>query len=127
MTGLSEVIGSWKTMAMRAPHTRPQRSRRGPHHLLALELHRPRLLDAVAGEQPMIDRESTVLPDPDSPTMPRVRPAPGERDAVDRPQRRPASVVKEVRQVLDLEHGDLLQRGSSGRRPLSWSCSQPVP
>ena len=51
-TGFSDVIGSWKTMAMLGTPQRPEQLRRGPHELPALEPHRPRLPHAVAPEQP---------------------------------------------------------------------------
>ena len=65
----------------------------------------------------MIDRLSTVLPEPDSPTTPRVlAPGQGERDAVDGPDEPPAGAERGV-QVLDLEERALdgrPRRGSSG-------------
>ncbi len=49
----------------------------------------------------MIERASTVLPDPDSPTMPRVCPrSTVEGDAVDGPNRAPAGAERGV-EVLD--------------------------
>ena len=76
LNGLSEVIGSWKTMAISGPQkcfisdffivdmsrpanvTVPLMSRAGPFW-----------------SSPMMVRPRTDLPEPDSPTMPRVSPA----------------------------------------------------
>ena len=53
----------------------------------------------------MIARESTVLPEPDSPTMPSVLPwSSVKRDALDGPQRPAAGGEGDV-EVLDLEQG----------------------
>ena len=75
-TGLSEVIGSWKIIAMRLPRMRA--------HLGFVELEEVAALEAHAaadgargrgGSSRMIDSAVTLLPQPDSPTMPSVSPA----------------------------------------------------
>ncbi len=70
ITGLRAVIGSWKTIAISVPH-----SSRYPSELNS-EMSRPSNVtrperSAVEGSRPMIERDSTDLPDPDSPTIPR--------------------------------------------------------
>ncbi len=74
LTGLSAVIGSWKIMLSSAPHT--WRSSAGPIAVSSwpAKWTVPLRITSRGGSRPMIDRESTVLPDPDSPTMPRVLP-----------------------------------------------------
>ena len=55
------------------------------------------------GRSPMIERDSTVLPEPDSPTTPSVLPrSSAERDAVDRVDG-PAVGLEVGVEVLDLE------------------------
>ena len=66
----------------------------------------------------MIERDSTVLPEPDSPTMPRVLPrSTDEGHAVDGPHRAPAGAEGGV-QVVDHEQrpGRLADVGELERR-----------
>jgi hypothetical protein len=52
MTGFSAVIGSWKTIAMRAPRSLAEAGRRGSHQLLALQPDRAgRQGELALGEQ----------------------------------------------------------------------------
>ena len=68
----------------------------------------------------MIERESTVLPEPDSPTMPSVRPAlERERHAVDRVHQ--AAVGVEVRGDV----GDLEQRRVAAGTSGAWVTAHP--
>jgi hypothetical protein len=74
-TGLSEVIGSWKTMAI----SLPQISRISLLETFRRSLPWKRIWPAAGiaarfGRRFMTERESTVLPDPDSPTIPIVLP-----------------------------------------------------
>ena len=75
MTGLSDVIGSWNTTATSWPQICC--SWRFGAWRRSAPLNRTRPVGVSVffrGSSPMIDRDSTVLPEPDSPTMPRVRP-----------------------------------------------------
>ena len=79
MDGLSEVIGSWNTMPMRAP----RRSRNSLGESLVTSLPSNWIAPAVrwmaGGSSPMIARAASVLPEPDSPTMPTISPGATEK------------------------------------------------
>ena len=95
-TGLSEVIGSWKTIAILSP-----RSARTSSWSIAT-MSRPRktisplAIRLCSCSSRMIDSAVTLLPEPDSPTMPSVSREDLEADAVDRADDA-ASVSKCVR------------------------------
>ena len=102
--GFSEVIGSWKIIAISSPRTSSSffseaSSGRGPRSAPSP----PTIFAGGFGIRPMIDSAVTDLPQPDSPTMPSVLPASSEkRDAVDRAH--DAVAREEVRlQLVDLE------------------------
>ena len=111
MTGLSEVMGSWNTMAIRAPQHGPQGLGRGPHELPALEADRAGPLYAGPPRMPMTLRDRTVLPDPDSPTTPRVRPRARVNETSSTARSRPAEVRKVGGQPRDLEEGHVVVGG----------------
>src|SRR5262245_10090042 len=74
MTGLSELIGSWKTMAISVPSSsRISRSSR-PTSSRPMNLTLPERRTLSLGSRFMIERARIVLPDPDSPTTPSVLP-----------------------------------------------------
>ena len=79
MDGLSEVIGSWNTMPMRAP----RRSRNSLGESLVTSLPSNWIAPAVrwmaGGSSPMIARAASVFPEPDSPTMPTISPGATEK------------------------------------------------
>ena len=83
--GLRLVIGSWNTMAMSSPRTsRISRSdscsRSRPSNITEPETMRP----GGDGTSRMTASDVTVLPEPDSPTMPSISPgAHVEADVVD--------------------------------------------
>src|SRR5215203_4164382 len=96
-TGLRLVIGSWKIMAMRLPRiarislsSRPRRSR--PSKATLPRTVRPRR----GGSRRMIDSAVTLLPQPDSPTIPSVSPAPTSNDTPSTARVVPSSLKKEV-------------------------------
>ena len=96
ITGLSDVIGSWNTIDMRAPQNRrisfgPSAPISSPSNLIEPLRPTPRF-----GSSPMIERDSTVLPDPDSPTMPRVRPRSSVNDTPSTAWTVPRSVLNVV-------------------------------
>ena len=144
-TGLSEVIGSWKTMPSDAAAQLAQTlADRRPRRSCPSNSTRPDSL-AFLGSSCRIARDSMVLPEPDSPTMPSVRPAPtvevdtaidgaeiAARRRQSRPQRprptatrvpltaRPAADRSAPRSVsptrLKAQHGQEHRRPPGGRR-----------
>ena len=105
-TGFSEVIGSWKIIAMSLPRISRRREFERLQQVLAAEERAPLARSpSCLGFSPMIVRHVTLLPEPDSPTMPSVLPSlDRERDAVDRLH--DAVVRLEVGlEVVDLEEG----------------------
>ena len=79
MTGFSAVIGSWKIIAISSPHRARISSFGRPEISLPSKWTDP-VRSAVLGNRPMIERDSTDLPEPDSPTMPSVRPRSRRRE-----------------------------------------------
>ena len=79
ITGLSEVIGSWKIIAISAP----QMSRRCVRLMVVSSCPSkrtdPSRITLRRGRRPMIERDRMVLPEPDSPTMPSERPWASEK------------------------------------------------
>ena len=73
-TGFSEVIGSWKIIAM----SLPRMSRNRPCFIFSrsspLNRASPLVIAEAFGFRPMIVRHVTLFPEPDSPTMPSVLP-----------------------------------------------------
>ena len=119
--GFSDVIGSWKIIAICRPRTSSSsRSDRCTRSRPSNEIE-PLTMRAVCASRPMIESAVTDLPQPDSPTMPSVRPLlDGEADAVDRVH--VAAARLEVRaEVVDFENRHYAApsvRGSSAsRRP----------
>ena len=70
-TGFSDVIGSWKIIAMSLPRTSRRRFELAVTRSSPLKSASP-LTIADFGLRPMIVRQLTDLPLPDSPTMPSV-------------------------------------------------------
>ena len=113
-SGLSEVIGSWKIMRdLLAPH-RAHAGLVEPQQVTTLVEH---LADRAGSARrtrlrPMIDRAVTVLPQPDSPTMPSTSPgATAKRQAVDDHAARARRVERDP-EAADLEQA----AGRSGAR-----------
>ena len=71
MVGLSDRAGSWNTIAMSLPRYLRSCASDRPISSLPCSWAEP-LIVAVAGSRPMIARQPTVLPEPDSPMMARV-------------------------------------------------------
>ena len=94
MNGFSDVIGSWKIIAIRLPRIARISSVGQRQQVVAVE-DRPRratMRPGGVGMSRMIDRFVTDLPEPDSPTMPSVSPRRQvEAHAVDRPHDAPSS------------------------------------
>src|SRR6266567_6413019 len=97
-TGLSEVIGSWKIMAIRLPRisrisASERASRSRPSNRTAPETTRP----SLAGSRRIMDSAVTLLPQPDSPTIPTVSPACTDRLTPSTARVMPSSVTNWVR------------------------------
>src|SRR5436190_12261444 len=95
--GLSEVMGSWKIIEMRSPRTARMRaggslSRSSPSKRISPAAMRP-----GRETSPMIESAVTLLPHPDSPTSPSVRPGSSVKLTPSTAWIVPASVVKLVR------------------------------
>src|SRR5688572_18515761 len=96
--GLSEVIGSWKIIDSWSPRRSRMRcagtlSRSSPSNSTSPATMRP----GGCGTRPMIESAVTLLPQPDSPTMPRVRPRPRLRSTPSTARTSPRSEAKCVR------------------------------
>ena len=69
----------------------------------------------LLGSRPMIERESTDLPEPDSPTMPIVLPRSSVSDTPSTARTSPRGVLKNVFTLVDLEQRPVERRRRSGR------------
>ncbi len=112
--GLSDVIGSWKIIAMRSPRIARirfgvARRRSAPSNRISPPATRP-----GGATRPMIESAVTLLPQPDSPTMPSVRPASSAKLTPSTALNVPASVVNAVREPADFE-----QCGHRGQRAVA--------
>src|ERR1041385_6250942 len=99
-TGFSEVIGSWKIIEIRLPRYRRSssfgiESRSSPSNTASplMSILRPEF-------RPMIVRQVTLLPEPDSPTIASVLPFSTENDTPSTARTMPSSVWKCVRRSL---------------------------
>src|SRR4051812_5050649 len=96
--GLSEVIGSWKIIASWSPRRSRIRaggnlSRSSPSKSTSPPAMRP----GGCGTRPMMESAVTLLPQPDSPTMPRVRPRSRRKSTPSTARTWPRSPSKAVR------------------------------
>ena len=93
-TGLRLVIGSWKIIAMSLP--RISRSRDGLALSRSSPLKSASPIDVVLrlGLRPMIVRQVTLFPEPDSPTIPSVSPFSIEKLTPSTALTTPSPVVK---------------------------------
>ena len=76
---MSDVIGSWKIMAEPVAAQVAQGPLGSAGQVPALEHDAPDTAAWPFGRRPMTASDVTLLPQPDSPTMPRVRPAATEK------------------------------------------------
>src|SRR5687768_2606829 len=96
--GLSELMGSWKIIEMRSPRRSRSRcaealSRSSPSKRTSPPAMRP----GGCGTRPMMESAVTLLPQPDSPTMPSVRPRSRLRSTPSAARTSPRSEAKCVR------------------------------
>ena len=73
-TGLSEVIGSWKIMAISRPRMRRISSSESPSSSRPPKRIEPRVRAVPAGSSCMTASADTDLPEPDSPTIATISP-----------------------------------------------------
>ena len=74
-TGFRLVIGSWKTMAMPGPRMPCMRDcERVVSSVPSNRMEPPAMRAGGRGSRPMMVSAVTLLPEPDSPTMPRISP-----------------------------------------------------
>ena len=105
--GLSEVIGSWKIIAMSLPTIRRRLPADRPRRFCPAKVSRSALTRAVQGKSPMTASMSTLLPEPEfADDRDHVALVDREIDPVDRLERS-AEGRKLDREALDLEqrHG----------------------
>ncbi len=95
-TGVSADIGSWKTMPMSLPRTRASAASSIAARSRPPSRIRPPTR-AVGGSRPRRARAVADLPEPDSPTMPRVRPGRRSKSTPRTASTGPCSEGKETR------------------------------
>src|SRR6266508_1644967 len=73
-TGFNDVIGSWKIIAMSLPRISRRRREFAVRRFSPLKSASPLVIVFLFAFSPMTVRQVTLLPDPDSPTIPSVFP-----------------------------------------------------
>ena len=117
-TGLSVIIGSWKTIAMRRPRTRRSASFGQADELAALEPDRAGRRCGRAGRRARGAKSPvTLLPEPDSPTRPSTSPRASEKETPSTAFTTPALVKKCVARFATSRSGRRHRRSLG----LSWS------
>src|SRR6185312_4231145 len=91
-TGLSEVIGSWKIIEISLPRTVRSSEGGSSSRLRPLKTASPVETVFARGFRPMIVRQVTLLPQPDSPTIASVFPFSTENDTPSTAPTMPSSV-----------------------------------
>ena len=95
-TGLSTLIGSWNTIAMRWPRKPRSVSRSSPTSSWPASLTEPATIRPGGSIRPRIESPVTLLPEPDSPTSPTTSPAATSNDTPSTAFTTPARVKKWV-------------------------------
>jgi predicted glycosyltransferase len=115
-TGFSVIIGSWKIIAMRLP--RRSRSSGSGSLVRSRPLNRiePPAMRPGASSSPMIENPVTDLPEPDSPTSPRIRPAVTVNETPSTARTVPAWVSKWVLRSRTSRVGALIVSASGSSR-----------
>ena len=93
-TGLSEVMGSWKIMAMPVPYSLRDALDPSEEVSWPSKVTVPSRMTLRLGSRFMMERDSTDLPEPDSPTTPSVWPASSENVTPSTARTTPRSVRK---------------------------------
>src|SRR2546429_145828 len=91
-TGFSEVIGSWKIIEISLPRTVRNSDGGSSSRLRPLKTASPVEIVFARGFRPMIVRQVTLLPQPDSPTIASVFPFSTENDTPSTAPTMPSSV-----------------------------------
>ena len=103
--GLSEVIGSWKIIAMPVAAQIGQRRSPAPQQVLAVEGELPPCAPRRAGSRPISASAVSDLPQPDSPTMHSVSPRSSARSTPRTACSRPAGVGISTRKSCTCRRG----------------------
>ena len=74
-TGFSVIIGSWKIIAMSRPRSWRQRAGVAPRSSSPLKRMLPSTMRPGSSSRPISEKPVMLLPEPDSPTRPRISPA----------------------------------------------------
>jgi hypothetical protein len=99
--GFSDVIGSWKIIAIRRPRTSSICRSESFVTSVPSKMIEPDTIRAGGfGSRPMIESAVTDFPHPDSPTMPSVRPRSTEKETPSTARTSPSRVPKYVRRSL---------------------------
>ncbi len=113
ITGLSDVIGSWKIIAISVPQiSRIAGGARSPISWPS-NATRPSRTTLRLGSSPMTERDRIVLPDPDSPTMPIVLPRSSVNETPSTARTMPRSVRKWVLRSSTSSSGPVAVRWSA--------------
>ena len=96
-TGFSEVIGSWKIIAMRLPRMSRIAAGERSSRFCPSNITRPEVLRPGGGTSRITESDSTDLPQPLSPTMPSVRPRATPSETPSTAATSPIGVRKTVR------------------------------
>src|SRR5262245_37274370 len=104
--GFSDVIGSWKIIAISRPRTSSSRFSDSFVRSRPSNSIEPDTISAGGfGSRPMIDSAVTDLPQPDSPTMPSVSPLSTEKLTPSTARTAPSRVMKYVRRSSTSSRG----------------------
>ena len=115
MTGLSEVMGSWKIIAISAPQMFRRCRRLMVVSSIPSKRTEPSRITLRRGSSPMIERERMVLPEPDSPTMPSERPRANVKLTPSTARTTPSAVSNDVRRFSTSSRGPALSRRDAWR------------
>src|SRR5690242_7825475 len=118
MTGLSDVIGSWKTIASCAPQRPRSSSSVAVTRSWPSNMAEPDRSTFFFGSRPMMLRDSTVLPEPDSPTTPSVRPRSSEKLTPSTARASPRGVLNAVLRSTTSRSGPSSGAGSKRSSPM---------
>ncbi len=97
ISGFSDVIGSWKIIAISLPHTSRIAARESPPISLPSNRTLPERMVPRGGSKPMIERDRMVLPEPLSPTIPSALPRSSFKETPSTARTTPRGVSKYVR------------------------------
>ena len=114
LTGFSEVIGSWKIIAIRVPRISLISFEVACRISLPSSFTDPSCSAFRLSTRPITDRQVTLLPEPDSPTMPSVPDFSSEKLTPETALTTPSSVLNLVWRSVTSSSG-IRTAGFSGR------------